>query len=257
MIVFCGVEFMAESAYILNPKKTVLIPSQIAKCPLAATIDVASLRELRVQYPDVAVVSHINTRAELKAESDICCTSANAIEVVNSLAENEVIFVPDFNLAEYVMRYSDKKIIPWNGWCRVHNKFISTGIIRTKTVHPDAKVLVHPEYAPEVIDLADAVCSTSGMINYVKKSQGKKFIIATEAGLIERLRLEMREKVFFQAPPGGICPTMKKINLRLVLDALETEQFIITVPENIRIKAKKALDRMLKVERHLGQTRNC
>jgi len=248
IIVFCGVDFMAESAYILNPEKMVLIPTRLANCPMAAMVDVAGLRKLKEEHPNAAVVSYVNTTADVKAESDICCTSANAVEVVNSLEENEVIFVPDSNLANYVMRHSDKKIIPWNGWCYVHKKFNPEALAQTKTLHPDAKVLVHPECIPAVVDLADQVFSTTGMVKYVKKSQDKKFIIGTEIGVIERLKLEMPEKVFFQAPPGGTCLQMKEINLGLVLDALEKEQFKVTVPEHIRVRAKKALDRMLDVD---------
>ena len=247
IIVFCGVDFMAESAYILNPKKMVLIPTRLANCPMAAMVDVAGLRELKKQHPKAAVVSYVNTTADVKAESDICCTSANAVKVVNSLAEDEVIFVPDSNLANYVMRHTDKKIIPWSGWCYVHNKFSAEGLARAKAVHLDAKFLVHPECIPEVVDLADEVFSTTGMINYVKQSPDKKFIIATEIGVIERLRLEFPDKTFFQAPPGGTCLQMKKTTLKLVFDALENEQFKVTVPEDIRVRAKKALDRMLNV----------
>ncbi|MFA5363945.1 MAG: quinolinate synthase NadA [Candidatus Bathyarchaeia archaeon] len=248
IIVFCGVDFMAESAYILNPEKTVLIPTTLSKCPMAAMVDVAGLRELKAKHPNAAVVSYVNTTAEVKAESTICCTSANAINVVTSLTEDEVIFVPDSNLANYVMRHTKKKIIPWRGWCYVHNKFSPEGIIHAKAVHIDAKVLVHPECIPEVVDLADEVCSTTGMINYVKNSPDKTFIIATEIGLIERLRLEFPDKTFFQAPPGGTCLQMKKITLDLVLDSLEKEQFKVTVPEDIRVRAKSALDRMLNVD---------
>jgi quinolinate synthase len=247
IIVFCGVDFMAESAYILNPEKTVLIPTRLANCPMAATVDVDGLRELKKKHPAAAVVSYVNTTAEVKAESDVCCTSANAVKVVNSLEEDEIIFVPDSNLANYVMRHTDKNIIPWNGWCYVHRKFSPEGLSRAKTTHLNAKILVHPECIPAVVDLADEVCSTTGMINYVRQSPDKTFIIATEIGLIERLRLEFPDTVFFQAPPGGICIQMKKINLGLVLDALEKEQFKVTVPEDIRVKAKKALDRMLDV----------
>jgi quinolinate synthase len=247
IIVFCGVDFMAESAYILNPEKTVWIPTRLAQCPMAAMVDVAGLRKLKEQYPNAAVVSYVNTTADVKAESDICCTSANAVKVVNSLEEDEVIFVPDSNLANYVMRHTDKKIIPWNGWCYVHKKFSPEGLIRAKAMHIDAKVLVHPECIPEVVDLADEVFSTTGMVNYVKQSPDKTFIIATEIGVVERLKLEFPEKIFFQVPPGGTCLQMKQTTLALVLDALEKEQFKVTVPEDIRVRAKKALDRMLNV----------
>ena len=247
IIVFCGVDFMAESAYILNPNKTVLIPTRLANCPMAAMVDDASLRKLKEQYPNAAVVSYVNTTAEVKAESDVCCTSANAVKVVNSLEEDEILFVPDSNLANYVMRHTDKNIIPWNGWCYVHRKFSPEGLIHAKAMHIDAKVLVHPECIPQVVDLADEVFSTTGMVNYVKKSPDKTFIIATEVGVVERLRLEFPEKVFFQAPPGGTCLQMKQTTLELVLDALEREQFKVTVPEDIRVRAEKALDRMLNV----------
>ena len=247
IIVFCGVDFMAESAYILNPKKTVLVPTKMAKCPMAAMVDVEGLRELKAKHSKAAVVSYVNTSAEVKAESDFCCTSSNAIKVVNSLAEDEVIFVPDSNLASYVMRHTNKKIIFWNGWCYVHRKFSPEGLKHAKTLHVNAKVLVHPECIPEVVDLADEICSTTGMMNYVKQSQDKMFIIATEIGMLERLKSMFPEKVFFQAPPGGTCIQMKKITLSLVLEALEKEQFKVTVPEDIRVRAKNALDRMLNV----------
>jgi quinolinate synthase len=247
IIVFCGVDFMAESAYILNPEKTVLIPTKLASCPMAAMVDVNSLRKLKAQHPNAAIVSYVNTTAAVKAESDICCTSANAIKVVNSIPEEEIIFVPDSNLANYVMTHTDKKIIPWNGWCYVHNKFSSEELVKTKKLHPDAKILVHPECIPEVVDLADEVLSTTGMINYVRQNSVKKFIIATEIGVIEKLLLEFPEKIFFQAPPGGTCLQMKKITLELVFASLEKKQFRVVVPENIRVRAKKALDRMLNV----------
>ena len=247
IIVFCGVDFMAESAYILNPTKTVLIPTKQANCPMAAMVDVEGLRELKAKHPDSAVVSYVNTTADVKAESDICCTSANAVKMVNSLEENKVIFVPDSNLANYVMRNTDKQIIPWKGWCYVHKKFSPDGIIKAKTKHVDAKVLVHPECIPEVVDLADEVFSTTGMINYVKKSPDNTFIIGTEVGVVKRLRQTFPEKKFYQAPPGGTCLQMKKTTLELVLRSLETEQFKVVIPENIRVRAQKALDRMLNV----------
>jgi quinolinate synthase len=247
IIVFCGVDFMAESAYILNPTKTVLIPTKQANCPMAAMVDVEGLRELKAKHPDSAVVSYVNTTAEVKAESDICCTSANAVNVVNSLEEKKVIFVPDSNLANYVMRNTDKEIIPWQGWCYVHSKFSAEGIIEAKAKHVDAKVLVHPECVPDVVDLADEVFSTTGMINYVKECSDNIFIIATEVGVVERLRQLFPEKTFYQAPPGGTCLQMKKTTLELVLESLEKEQFKVVISENIRVRAQKALDRMLNV----------
>ncbi|MCW4022364.1 MAG: quinolinate synthase NadA [archaeon] len=247
IIIFCGVDFMAESAYILNPTKTVLIPTKQANCPMAAMVDVEGLRELKAKHPDAAVVSYVNTTADVKAESDICCTSANAVKVVNSLEEKKVIFVPDSNLANYVMRNTDKQIIPWKGWCYVHNKFSAEGIVKAKANYVDAKVLVHPECVPEVVDLADEVFSTTGMINYVQTSPDTTFIIGTEVGVVERLRQMFPQKTFYLAPPGGTCLQMKKTTLELVLASLEKEQFKVVVPENIRVRAQKALDRMLNV----------
>jgi len=247
-IVFCGVDFMAESAHILNPEKTVLIPTKEAKCPMAAMVTAQELRKLEAKHPKAAVVSYVNTTAEVKAESDICCTSANAVEVVNSLKQKEVIFVPDENLAKYVQRFSDKKIIPWNGWCYVHTRFRAEGLEEAKRLHPEAKVVVHPECVPSVIDLADKVASTTGMIEYVKRSSDKEFVIATEIGLIERLRIEAPGKICLQAPPGGTCVQMKKNSLPFVLESLRKEQYKVTVPQDIRVKAKEALDKMLDVD---------
>ncbi len=255
-IVFCGVDFMAESACILNPEKTVLIPTKQAKCPMAAMVDVSDLRELKERHPEAAVVSYVNTTADIKAESDICCTSANAVKVVNSLKQKEIIFLPDANLAKYVARHSDKKIFPWDGWCYVHTKFHAEGLKEAKRLHPEAKIIVHPECIPSVIDLADQVCSTTGMVDYVKKSPDRKFIIATETGIIERLKIEAPEKVCLQAPPGGTCIQMKRTNLGLVLEALEKEQYKVTVPEDVRIRAKQALNNMLDVNWRFGQAKS-
>jgi quinolinate synthase len=257
IVVFCGVDFMAESAYILNPEKMVLIPTRLANCPMAAMVDVEGLQKLKVKHPKASVVSYVNTTADVKAESDICCTSSNAIDVVNSLENDEIIFVPDSNLAYYVMSNTNKKIIPWNGWCYVHNKFSPDGLIKAKARYPNAKILVHPECIPEVVDLADEVFSTTGMINYVKQSSDEKFIIATEIGVIERLKLEFPKKTFFQAPPGGTCLQMKKITLDLVLYSLKKEQFKVKIPKKILIRAKKSLDRMLNVDGNLGKTKTC
>jgi quinolinate synthase len=246
-IVFCGVDFMAETAAILNPTKTVLLPVLAACCPMAAMANVEELKKVKHQYPKAAVVSYVNTSASVKAESDICCTSANAVAVVNSLRQNDIIFVPDKNLALYVARYTKKHIIPWNGWCYVHNKFSVEGLKEARRIHPNAEVIVHPECTPEVIDLADYVCSTSQMLRRVKESSKNEFIIGTEVGLIERLKIEHPKKFFYSAPPGSTCIQMKKNTLNIVLKALEKNQHIITVPEDTRIRAKKALDKMLKV----------
>ncbi|MEM3072860.1 MAG: quinolinate synthase NadA, partial [Candidatus Bathyarchaeia archaeon] len=247
MIVFCGVDFMAETAHILNPQKTVLLPILQARCPMAAMADAEGVKRMKQSHPDAAVVSYVNTSAEVKAESDICCTSANAIEVVNSLDQDEVIFVPDENLALYVQRYSKKRIIPWRGWCYVHTQFSAKELNEARLKHPNAEVIVHPECKPEVIDLADHVCSTSQMVKRVAVSHKTEFIIGTEVGMIERLKMLYPSKTFYSAPPRSTCVQMKKITLRSILKALETERHKVQVPEEIRFRAKKALDRMLEI----------
>ncbi len=246
MIIFCGVHFMAESAYILNPDKKVILPAIDAGCPMADTVKAEDLRELK-KRSNATVVSYINTTAETKAESDIICTSSNAVKVVNSLPDKRIIFVPDKNLASYVGKKTDKEIIPWNGFCYVHNKFSHEELAKAKRLHEGAKVIVHPECTDEVRELADHICSTSGMIEYAKNSDAKEFIIATEIGMIEVLKLHVPGKTFYTAPPGSTCVNMKKNNLKLVLEALKNEAPVITVSEEIRRKARKALDRMLEV----------
>ncbi len=247
IIVFCGVDFMAESAFILNPQKTVLLPVLEARCPMAGMADAEGVRRMKQQHPDAAIVSYVNTSAEVKAESDICCTSANAVKVVNSLDQDEIIFVPDENLASYVQRYSSKHIIPWRGWCYVHTTFSAEGLKKARQMHPNAEVIVHPECKPEVIDLADYVCSTSQMIKRVKESSKNEFIIGTEVGMIKRLKMIYPEKVFYTAPPGATCIQMKKTTLQSVFTALEKEQHMVRVIEDVRLRAKKALDRMLEL----------
>lgn len=245
MIVFCGVDFMAESAKILNPGKKVLHPSKLAKCPMAQMVTLSKLKEKKKEFPDAAVVSYVNTTAEIKAESDICCTSANSVEVVNSLKEEQIIFVPDENLASYVQEKTDKKIIPWNGYCYAHSKILEKKAIKGKEAHPEAELVAHPECKPEVVKLADAVCSTSQMIDYTRNSEAREFIIATEQGMINRLHREMPKKKFYTL--GGPCLQMKKINLRNTYQALEKEQWEVKLEEETIAKAKKALDRMLQV----------
>jgi quinolinate synthase len=247
MIIFCGVHFMAESASILNPDKKVILPAIDAGCPMADMVQAEDLRELKKKHSDAAVVCYINTSAETKAESDIVCTSSNAVRIVNSLPQKRIIFIPDKNLADYVAEHTDKEIIPWNGFCYVHTKFSPEELGKSKKLRRDAKVIAHPECPAGVRALADHICSTSGMIEYAKQSDAKEFIIATELGMIEMLRLHAPGKTFYTAPPGSTCVNMKKTNLKLVFEALESEAPIITVPEAIRLKAKKALDRMVEV----------
>lgn len=249
VIVFCGVDFMAESAAILNPEKTVLMPELSAQCPMAAMITPELLRREKEKYPHAAVVCYVNTPASVKAESDVCCTSSNAIKVVNSLVEKEIIFVPDRNLALYVAARTEKEIIPWNGYCPTHHLILPGDILLEKEEHPDAEVLVHPECRPDVIALADKVLSTEGMLRYARLSASKEFIIGTEVGLLHRLGKENPDKKFIPATGFAVCPNMKMNTLQSIIRALEKNEHVIKVPENIRIKAKLALDRMLEVGR--------
>ena len=250
IIVFCGVHFMAESAAILSPDKKVLLPRPDAGCPMADMVTVEGLEALKRQHPGVPVVTYVNSSAEVKAHSDICCTSANALTVVRSLAEEELIFVPDRNLGRYVAKFvPEKKFIFWEGYCPTHERMTIEAVLKKKSEHPDALFICHPECAPEVTALADHACSTSGMYEYCRKSPAKKFIIGTEAGILYKLRQENPDKEFILASPALFCPNMKLTSLEDILYALETLSPVVTVPEDIRIKAKAALDRMLAVPR--------
>lgn len=249
VIVFCGVHFMAESAAVLSPDKIVLLPEIDAKCPMADMARVDSLRSLKEEHPDAAVVCYVNTTAEIKAECDICCTSANAIEVVKSLEQKKIIFVPDKNLADYVARNTDKQIIPWVGYCPTHNQILPIDVQRAKSLHPMAEVLAHPECRREVLDMSDRVFSTTGMVNYIRASESNEYIIATESGLLHRLKKEDPHKKFYEVSPYTMCPDMKMIDVKAVADSLEHMKYVITVPEDIRIRAKQSLDRMLAIKR--------
>jgi quinolinate synthase len=246
-IVFCGVDFMAETAAILSPDKTVLLPAQDACCPMAEMVTADELVVLKDRYPDAAVVAYVNTTAEVKAVSDICCTSANAVKVVESLPNSQVIFVPDQNLASYVARFSNKEILPWEGYCIVHDRFTPEDVYRQTALHPDAEVLVHPECRPEVIDCADHVFSTSGIIRHACGSQTEEFIIGTEIGILHRITKLCPEKHCFPLSPAAICENMKKTSLEKVLVALERMEPRVTVPSKIAIPARLAIERMLKI----------
>lgn len=245
VIVFCGVDFMAETAAILAPEKTVLLPAPDACCPMAEMVTADELRFARARHPGAAVVCYVNTTAGVKAESDICCTSANAIDVVNSLEEERLIFVPDKNLGRYAARFTKKEILPWEGFCLVHDRYTPADVARAKEAHPGAIVLVHPECRPEVIDLADHVASTSGIVRYVRTSPGTEFIIGTETGILHRLAKECPGKHCFPLSDKAICVNMKKTTLAHVRDALVTGQPSITVPEEIASRARRAIERML------------
>ncbi len=250
VIVFCGVHFMAESAAILSPQKTVLLPRADAGCPMADMVDVSGLKELKSRHPDVPVVTYVNSTAAVKAESDICCTSANAVSVVRSLSENKLIFAPDRNLGRWAAKaVPEKEFIFWDGYCPTHERLNAAKVAEMKKLYPDALFVCHPECLPEVSSLADHVCSTSGMSPYCSKSPAKRFIIGTEAGILFKLRDENPEKEFFLASPALICPNMKLTSLEDLLVALQTMQPVVKVPNEIRIRAKAALDKMLSVPR--------
>lgn len=248
-IVFCGVHFMAETAAIVNPDKTVLMPDVHAGCPMADMITAEGLRELKAKHPKAKVVAYVNTTADVKAESDICCTSANSVKIVESLTDaKEIIFVPDKYLGAYTERFvKDKKFISWNGYCHVHVAILPEHIKKIKKEHPEAEVMVHPECRPETIDLADKVLSTGGMVRWAKESEAKEFIVGTETGIIYRLAKENPGKKFYPATDLAICPNMKKTTLEKVLWSLEDMKERVVVPEEIRIKAKRAIEEMLKV----------
>jgi len=245
VIVFCGVHFMAETAYILSPDKTVLIPDPFAGCPMADMITGEQLRNLKKEHPNAKVVCYVNSSAEVKGESDICCTSANAVDIVSRLDSSEIIFVPDKYLGTYVSKMTGKRLILWQGYCPIHAMIKAEDIIRMKQEHPRAKVVVHPECPPEVTELADAVRSTSGMLRYVKEVDAQEFIIGTESGIIYRMEKENPGKKFFSVRKDTICVNMKKITLEKVLNSLERNEHKVTVPEDIRIRALKSIERML------------
>ncbi len=249
VIVFCGVHFMAESASILAPEKTVLLPRLDAGCPMADMVTVEGLRELKAHHPGVPVVTYVNSSAAVKAESDICCTSANAVRVVNSLPDEEIIFVPDRNLGRYVAQFSSKTFHFWEGFCPTHERMTLESVQRLKTEHPDALFVCHPECAPQLVALADHVCSTSGMYDWCRNSPAEKFIIGTEAGILYRLRLESPDKEFILASPALVCPNMKLTSLEDIVQALKSMAPVVKVPEEVRIPARKALERMLAVPR--------
>jgi len=247
VIVFCGVDFMAETAAIISPEKTVLLPAPDAGCPMAEMISADELKFAKSRHPDAAVVCYVNTTAEVKAVSDICCTSSNAVKVVNSLKEDQVIFVPDRNLALYTQRFTKKEILPWEGFCRVHDRITADHVRRARDLHPGAIVLVHPECRPEVIDLADHVASTSGIIRLVCELPDEEFIIGTEIGILHRLKKECPTKNCYPLSSGAICTNMKKTDLTKVRQALIDLQPRITVPEEIANRARRAIERMLAV----------
>ncbi|AYK13901.1 MAG: quinolinate synthase NadA [Methanosarcina flavescens] len=247
IIVFAGVYFMAESALIISPEKTVLLPVPDAGCPMADMITAEALRDAKEKHPEAEIVCYVNSSAAVKAESDICCTSANAIKVVNSIEGQEVLFVPDKNLGAFVALHTDKKIHLWPGFCHVHENIRGKDIEELKKLHPDAEFLAHPECRPEVLSYANGVLSTSGIIREVERSGSTEFIIGTEKEIVRSLKRKYPDKKFYPASEKACCYNMKKITLEAVLNSLQNMEYEISVPEHIRVKARKALNRMLEI----------
>jgi len=245
MIVFAGVHFMAESAYILSPDKTVLLPDADAGCPMADMVTAEALREAKKKLPNAAVVCYVNSSAAVKAESDVCCTSANAREVISSIEEDEILFVPDKNLGRYVSKFTDKKVHLWDGFCPIHQQITAHDVLSAKKTHPGSVFLAHPECRPEVLELADGIYSTAGIIKYAATSEETKFLIGTEQEMMHKLVQDSPNKEFHAVSKYAYCSMMKMATLPSILNALETETTKITVPEEIRAKAEKALGRML------------
>lgn len=245
LIVFCGVHFMAETAAILAQEKKVLIPDIQAGCPMANMITAKELKRWKKNYPGRPVVCYVNTTAEVKAECDICCTSSNALKVVESLEAQEILFAPDKNLAAYVARNTSKKIVPWDGYCYVHNNILARDVRESREKHPEAEVWVHPECRPEVIDLADKVLSTGKMVREARSTPKKAVIIGTEAGIVYRLKKENPDKDFYPAKELALCYNMKKINLKKVLQSLDEEIFRVQVPLEISRRARGAIEKMI------------
>jgi len=245
MIVFCGVQFMAETAKILNPSKKVLIPSLEAGCSLSESITGADVRMLKAQHPGVPVVCYVNTSAEVKAECDSCCTSANALKVVEYFPGKEAIFLPDEFMAQNLRALTKKTIHSWDGRCVVHETFTAEQILAYKKQFPQAKVLSHLECDPSIIALSDLAGGTSDMYNYIKSGDAKQFMLVTECGMSDMLRVRFPEKQFIT--PCTICPYMKKINLDNVLESLEKERFEVQIPENVRVRAHSSLEKMLTI----------
>jgi quinolinate synthase len=248
VIVFCGVHFMAETASILSPEKKVIMPDILSGCPMANMITAQDLRKLKKEHPKAVAVGYVNTSADVKAELDYCCTSTNAVTVVNALKDKEeIIFVPDKYLADYVCKKTGRKLITWSGYCPTHVKILPEDIRREKKFHPFAKVIVHPECLPQVVAMADAALSTSQMGKFARETETKEMIIGTEVGLIYRLKKDNPGKEFYPASEKAICPNMKRTTQEKILWALEELKEEVKVPEEIRARAKKAIDRMLEI----------
>ena len=248
VIVFCVVYFMAETASILSPDKKVIMPDTSAGCPMANMMNVEDLRKLKQKHPQAVAVGYVNTSAEVKAELDYCCTSTNAVAVVNALKDKkEIIFIPDKYLADYVSKKSGRKLISWHGFCPTHVRILPEDVKREQRFHPKAKVMVHPECLSSVVAFADAVLSTSQMGKYAKESPAKEFIVGTESGLVYRLKQDNPDKEFYPASERAVCPNMKRTTQEKVLWALEELKDEVRVSDDIRKKARLAIERMLAI----------
>ena len=248
VIVFCGVHFMAETASILCPDKKVIMPDVNAGCPMVNMITAGDLKKLKKEHPRAVAVGYVNTSAEVKAELDFCCTSTNAVAVVNALRDREeIIFVPDKYLADYVSKKTGRRLISWNGFCPTHVKILPEDVKREKKFHPKAKILVHPECLPQVVAMSDAALSTSQMAKFAKETEAGEMIIGTEVGLIYRLKRDNPTKEFYPASERAVCPNMKRTTQEKIVWALEELKEEVRVADEIRLRAKKAIDRMLEI----------
>ncbi len=248
VVVFCGVHFMAETAAILSPEKTILLPDRFAGCPMADMITAEQLRAKKAEHPGAVVVCYVNTSAAVKAECDLCCTSSNAIKIVGSVpADKEVIFVPDTHLGHYVQQELGREMIIWDGYCPTHSRIRDIDILREKQEHPNAVVMAHPECPLPIRKLADELLSTGQMCSFAKESDATEFIVATEMGILYRLRNESPHKKFYAVSDRAVCPNMKKIDLEKVLWALEDMQYRVTVPEETANKARRSIEAMLEL----------
>ena len=248
VVVFCGVHFMAETAAILSPEKTILLPDRFAGCPMADMITAEQLRAKKAEHPGAVAITYVNSSAETKAECDLCCTSSNAIAIVASVpADKEIIFVPDTHLGHYVQKELGREMIIWDGYCPTHSRIRDIDILREKAEHPDAVVMAHPECPLNIRELADALLSTGQMCTFAKESDAAEFIVATEMGLLYRLRNENPDKKFYAVSERAVCPNMKKIDLEKILWALEDMQHRVVVPEEIANKARRSIEAMLEL----------
>ena len=248
VIVFCGVHFMAETAAILSPEKTILLPDQFAGCPMADMITADQLRARKAEHPDAVVIAYVNSSAAVKAEADLCCTSSNAVKIVQSVpVDRDIIFVPDTHLGHYVQELVGREMIIWDGYCPTHSRIRDRDIVREKQDHPQAKVMSHPECPQNIRDVSDYLLSTGQMIEHARNSDENEFIVATEMGLLYRLRNENPEKKFYSVSDRALCPNMKKIDAEKVLWSLEDMQHRITVPEDISTKARRSIEAMLEL----------